>query len=91
MNKKQEIELVHDIITHPAGFDMGNSGILTIRQYECPIWAVEYETGLYPNKILDVREFSNPMVAAIFFVEKRHQLQLGLDFEKELMKENEHE
>jgi hypothetical protein len=46
---------------------------------ECPVWAVEEDVGL--NNYV-VKEFDNPKHAAVFFVKRRHELNLGLDLER---------
>ena len=78
MDIKNEIKLVHEIITHPSGFDLDIAGILCIRRYEHPLWAVECENNEHK---LEVKEFDDPLEAATYFVEFRHKLELGLDFE----------
>lgn len=87
-NKDDEIELICMVITHPAGFDLDIAGTLCIRRYEYPVWAVEEEVAFGGNVgKYNVKEFDEPRKAASYFVERRHALQLGLDFEEELMKE----
>ena len=81
---KKEIKIVYNAITHPAGFDVGCSGVISIRQYESPIWAVEWEEYCNPysvecKSIIEVLEFTNPMIAAECFVELRHKCNIGLD------------
>lgn len=84
MNEEQEIQLIYQIITHSAGFDVDIAGSLLIRQYEYPMWAVEWEEWKDYNdlnsRIALVREFTDPLEAASFFCKKRYELRLGLDF-----------
>lgn len=77
-----EIQMVYKLITHPAGFDVGNSGILNIRRYEYPVWAVEWEI-FSSDRYTEVKEFEDPMEAATFFIHKRYEMYLGLDLEVE--------
>ena len=87
-SKEDEVELVFMAITHPAGFDFDIGGTLCIRRYEYPIWAVEEEVTFGGNVgKYNIKEFDDPRKAAEYFVERRHALQLGLDFEEELWKE----
>lgn len=89
MNKEKEIELVYQIIIHPAAFDLDIAGILCVRRYEHPQWAVEWESYYNPHSEpkseTEVREFDDPKEAAKFFVEKRHELEIGLDFDQKAM------
>lgn len=83
MNKNEEVEIIYMVITHPAGFDVDIAGTLVIRQYEYPVWAVEEEVE-YGGNVgkFNIKEFEDAKKAAIYFVERRHALNLGLDFER---------
>lgn len=81
MNRDQEIILVHNLLRHPAGFDIDIAGLLWVRQYEWPQWAVEWTDPSDTSKV-EVREFDNVLSAAIFFVDKRYEMELGLDIEQ---------
>lgn len=87
MNIEEEIDLVYRLITHPAGYGVDMHGSLWIRQYEYPEWAVEWEM---PDRKIEVREFVDPLEAAKFFVNKRHEFQAGLDYERENNEGHEH-
>lgn len=79
-----EVIGVFNIINHPCGYDIGWGGVLTIRRYEAPKWAVEWDVWVSDTeRKLEVKELDNPMDAASFFVMKRHELKLGLDYETE--------
>ena len=80
MTIEDEIELVYDLLSHPAGFDIDIAGLLWVRQYEWPQWAVEWNTPADTSKI-EVQEFNNALDAATFFVAKRYELGYGLDFD----------
>ena len=80
MNKEEEIQLVHNLLLHPAGFDIDIDGVLWVRRYEHPKWAVEWSPPSDTSKV-EVQEFDNALDAAIFFVNMRHERQMGLDFE----------
>ena len=86
MTLEEEIKSVYDLITHPAGYDVGCSGLISIRRYEYPKWAVEWEERSYlvncPDR-LEVLEFDDPMKAAECFVDLRHQVYVGLDYDSE--------
>jgi len=87
MNREEEIDLIKRLISHPAGFDLGLFTLLTIRShsdgYEVA-WGKEFEisSGTSPYK-----DFNDLQEAVEFFVDKRQELQLGLDIEAKLMKE----
>jgi len=81
----QEIEQLIAFLSHPAGFVVGLSGILEI----CPgdeespptYWAVSWseEDG---GTVYDfAKSFVSLQEAATFFVEKRHYMCVGLDFQ----------
>jgi hypothetical protein len=73
-----EEQLIYMVLAHPAGFDIDFGGVLTARRYEYPEWAVEWQDA----GRLNVLEFKSPMLAAKFFVKKRHDLRYGLDYEE---------
>lgn len=81
MNRDQEIKLIYNLLRHPAGFDIDIAGLLWVRQYEWPQWAVEWEHPSDNSKI-ELEEFNSALEAATFFVDKRHERELGLDFEQ---------
>jgi hypothetical protein len=77
----QEELLIYYVLSYPAGFDIDIAGLLWARRYEYPEWAVEWEEeDKHGNKNIKVKEFKYPASAAVFFVKKRHELELGLDF-----------
>lgn len=80
MTREEEVQLVHNLLEHPAGFDVDIAGILWVRRYEHPKWAVEWETS---GKAADihVEEFDTSLEAAVYFVNKRHEMKLGLDYD----------
>lgn len=84
MTIEEEIQIVYNAIIHPAGFDFDIAGQLCIRRYEYPVWAVEWESDFNshtnPKSLIEVKEFDDAVQAAKFFVEKRHEMQIGLDF-----------
>lgn len=87
--KDEEIELIHKVITHPAAFAIDMFGdLLTIRSH-CDGYEVawkEFLDGMECNFHRDFRH-EESMEAATFFIEKRYQLECGIDIEFELMKE----
>ena len=84
--KDQEIQMLVALLSHPAGFDIDMGGTLCIRPIdECSppeSWEVDWETRTsFPG--MEYKEFSNLQEAVQFFVDKRHELEMGLDFEAE--------
>lgn len=73
---RYEIELIHELLLLPAGYDIDIGGMLWVRRYEEPKWAVEWETGTGQT---GVREFTDPKEAAEFFVAEKNRRKLGLD------------
>lgn len=82
MNRDEEIDLLKKLISHPAGFDLGLFTLITIRSH-CD----GFEVAWYE----EYKDFTDLQEAVEFFVDKRQELQLGLDIEAELMKEKHHE
>lgn len=84
-NLEQEVEFVHQLLKHPAGYDVGCGGYLSIRRYEHPVWIIEfYEEGADIPSF--TKEFDSPLEAAKIFVTMRHELELGLDFLEQALK-----
>lgn len=91
MNREEEIDLIKRLISHPAGFDLGLFTLLTIRSHSDGFevaWGEVFEmnAGIGPYK-----DFVDLQEAVEFFVDKRQELQLGLDIEAKLMKEKSNE
>lgn len=87
IERQDEIDKVTLLLQHPCGYGVDQSGVLWVRRYEHPMWAVEWEVDNYldPKKTrIEVKEFDTPYAAATFFVNKRHEMELGLDYEKEI-------
>ena len=84
MNRDEEIELIKKVIGHPAAFDIGLFTLLTIRSH-CDGYEVAWDEGEEWKDFTDLQE------AVEFFVDKRYELELGLDIEAKLMKERMHE
>lgn len=85
-----EAKMLADFLNHPAGFNVDFAGILCIRpcSEEIPIktWAVEWDSFVSKNQVCThTKVFNDLHEAAYFFVQKRHELRYGLDFEKEDM------
>ena len=74
--RDNEVKLIHDLILHPAGFSIESCGDLCIRRLEDPRWCVSWE----PHSKTEI-VFENSLEAVEFFVDKRSELQLGLDFD----------
>ncbi len=89
MNREEEIDLIKKLISHPAGFNLGLFASIAIRSHSDGFEVAwdgaadgtdEYNKDYYKD-FVDLQE------AVEFFVDKRQELQLGLDIEAELMKE----
>jgi hypothetical protein len=94
--KEQEIELVYQVITHPAGYILDLFGnMLYIRSYFVETgteWEVTWEDIQEGSVVVDsFKQFLDAREAATFFVEKRYEMQLGIDIESSLMKGELHE
>ena len=79
-----EEELVVAVITHKAGFDLDLfGGMLCARGTEqgvfCVSWNTDAASAGGPSD--QEEEFKDPVEAATFFVQKRHELKLGMDYE----------
>ena len=86
-NKEREIQIVLQVINHPAGFDLDLFGHMLNIGSTNSNWEVTWEELLDDQIVETYKEFFSVEEAARFFVEKRHDLQLGIDFEEALMKE----
>jgi len=88
---EEEIEFILKVITHPVGYDLGLFGTMCVRPTDQGAWCVSWEDCVYETKpgfttqFLRVTEkescFPTPREAAEFFVKKRTEIELGLDFE----------
>jgi hypothetical protein len=84
---QEQIDFVIEVITHPAGYDLDLFGSLCVRPTDQGVWCVSWK----PDRPLqhngrDIYEieksFPTAEEAAEFFVRKRYQEKIGLDFEK---------
>lgn len=93
MNIDDEVSKLIEFLKHPAGFDVDLAGTLCIRPISenspPSLWEVDWEERKENNIIIHSKEFLSLSEAARFFVEKRHAMQSGLDFEAEYYKNNE--
>jgi hypothetical protein len=87
VTREQEVELVKTVISHEAGYDLDLfGGMLCIRSTGGPInneETIEVEWQSPHDTPLQVKSFPKAELdsAARFFVEKRHDLGIGLDYE----------
>lgn len=96
MSKAEEINLVKAVIDHPAGFDLDLfGGMLIIRSTGGPMndeetIEVEWDFMIEAKANVGTQSFpkTESLAAATFFVEKRHELQCGIDFEQIHMAEH---
>jgi hypothetical protein len=87
MTIEEEIRFLVDFLRHPAGFDVDMGGTLTIRPIseDSPPshWAVDWEDVIDGVSVSQERCFPDDLEGAVqFFVEKRHYMCNGLDFNK---------
>lgn len=89
MTIEEEIDHLVKFLQHPAGFDVDMAGQLCIRPvYETTQhWEVDWEEIEGTINLKFYKLFGDLKEAATFFVEKRHYLCLGLDFNEIAMKE----
>lgn len=89
MSREEEIKLIKEVLKHPAGFNIGLFAALSIRSHSDGFEVAwdkaadgtdEYNKDYY-------KDFISLQEAVEFFVDKRREMQLGLDIEAELMKE----
>jgi hypothetical protein len=85
MTIDEEVKLLINFLSHPAGFDVGMGGTLQIRPIDenspPEHWEVDWEEE-DDNLVYEyAKEFSTLKAAVQFFVEKRHFMCSGLDFE----------
>ncbi len=79
-----EVAIVKQVIAHPAGFDLDFAGgLIFIRSTDQETYEVEWNVtlngkGEHDHKSFEVEQLHE---AAVFFVQKRHELRLGIDFE----------
>jgi hypothetical protein len=84
MNLFDEINIVSQLISLPAGYDLGYGCLIGIKTYSHPKWVVEWEHWFHnEQRKLEFCEFDNAKDAAEFFVNKRHELKIGLEYERE--------
>lgn len=92
MSIDEEVERLISFLLHPAGFDVGCAGVLSIRptdENSPPVtWEVEWEHELDDYKVNSYRNFKTLQSAAQFFVEKRRYMLEGLDFDVEMSQES---
>jgi hypothetical protein len=93
MTIEEEIEHFMAFLSHPAGFDVDMFGLLCIRPIDecCPpqSWEVDWEDLVDGVHVSLHRSFNDLREAVTFYVERRHLMCLGIDFEALLMKEDE--
>ncbi len=81
---REEVALVSAVIAHPAGFDLDfGGGLIFIRTTDQETIEVEWEAMVGAKVHKDHKSFPIEQrdEAASFFVQKRHELRLGIDFE----------
>ncbi len=86
MTIEEEIQHLMIFLSHPAGFDVDMGGILCIRPVDegspPTNWAVDWEEHIEGVRYDYEKYFSSLAEAVKFFVEKRHYMCNGLDFDQ---------
>lgn len=86
MTIEDEIKHMITFLSHEAGFDVDIGGILCIRPVDegCPPtnWAVDWEEHIEGVRYDYEKCFPSLAEAVKFFVEKRHYMCNGLDFQE---------
>lgn len=89
MNKDEEVDFIMKIIDHPAGFNLVLFSSLIIHTHNDG-YEVAWEEGGYNAinvpPIVKQKYFTSLREAAQFFVDKRYERELGLDFAARLSK-----
>lgn len=81
LEKLAEISLIVEVITHPSGFGIDLFGnLLYIHRNDNGKYAVGRDP-LLQNGVWE-EEFNKPEDAAKFFVEKRHEMKIGYEYER---------
>ena len=82
---EEEIEMIFTMLSHSGGFDLDMAGLICIRPVDecCPPehWEVDWEIQEETTIIKFHKVFQSLREAVVFFVEKRHLLCIGLDFD----------
>lgn len=86
MSIEDEIKHIVTFLSHPASFDIGMGGTLTLRPIDegspAQNWEVEWRED-DGSIVLDFhKDFNSLEEAAKFFVEKRRYMCNGMDFER---------
>lgn len=97
---QEEIEFVEKVLNHKAGFNLNLFGMMSIWATDQLTWEVSWkeivedENEKCPHQVkrfcscgkieTNYKSFTSLKEAATFFVAKRREDQLGIDFEKEL-------
>jgi len=86
---EEEIRIIVALIKHPAGYGVDLfGGLMCIRPTDQNTFVVEWDIRLLNDSRdeeskIDYLSFSTVEEAARYFVEKRYQYRLGVDFETE--------
>lgn len=82
-----EVDFVVQVITHPAGFDLDLFAMLCCRPTDQGVYCVTYNpTGEYNDPDKWEECFEDPVEAARYFVAKRNEMKLGIDYEINMLR-----
>lgn len=85
MDLEAEVLFVLSVLNHPAGFDLDIFGLLWVRPTDQATFEVEWEDRVDDKPVTRHESFTEPLPAARYFVQKRAELRLGVDYEIEDM------
>jgi hypothetical protein len=82
---EEEVEVLTKIMQHPAGFNVDLfGGLLTLRGLPGGVYAVSETKDAASPSYDEENTFLSAREAAEFFVKRRLELRLGVDFEMEI-------
>ena len=84
MSRHGEVELLVDVLSHPAGFDVGIFGLLTIRTTDQETVEVEWEAAHGWRSGYRSFPIGRLRAAVRLFVRLRRAHRLGADIERRL-------
>ena len=82
-----EKQMIVAIITHPAGYDVDLFSMFCVRPTEDGKFCVTYQPTGLPDPRNWEKCFDRPDEAVDYFLKMRQQLQLGIDIETKLMRQ----
>lgn len=83
---REEVQLVYNVLTHPAGFHIGVFGLLEVRSTDQDVYEVSWDRGMNghwrtQNGTHPWRLYHSALRAAMVYCHLRRALDLGVDCE----------